>query len=305
MCVLTRPFSNPVRHRREVGWAASLGIHRQQSSLRSASAIPVGLRQNYGAKAIMSRSDRAEKIEQNFKFIRERSNALKHGVFTPVATLPGEDPREFEALHSALVKEWAPVGPTEEDAVLSIAKAMLRKGRLQKFLRGKALACTLDATHPAYDEVKALRAFSSALEIAPDFLDGPLNCLSEKLKDRLKRQFPPEKFETISARARAIQNEINSAILPSLERCDKPLEMSYLEAAEIVTQDDFKHEIALEERIDAMIDRAVKRLVQAKAMKQMLHTMSLNGGSDHSKSLPSNKGNGSTKKRASGSPSEF
>src|SRR5262249_3116302 len=132
--------------------------------------------------------------------------------------------------------------------------------------------------------------------------DGPLNCLSEKLKERLKREFPPENFETISARARAIQNEINSAILPSLERCDKPLEVSFLEAADIVTQDDFKHEIALEERIDAMIDRAVKRLVQAKAMKQMLNSMSLNGGSDHSRTLPSNKGNGSTK-RSQPSPS--
>jgi hypothetical protein len=51
----------------------------------------------------------------------------------------------------------------------------------------------------------------------------------------------------------------------------------------------------VDERIEAMIDRAVKRLVQAKAMKQMLDTASPNGGSDHSKKLPSNKRNGSAK----------
>jgi hypothetical protein len=32
----------------------------------------------------------------------------------------------------------------------------------------------------------------------------------------------------------------------------------------------FKQELALDERLDAMIDRAVKRLIQTKAMKQML-----------------------------------
>jgi hypothetical protein len=58
--------------------------------------------------------------------------------------------------------------------------------------------------------------------------------------------------------------------LPSLERCYKPIDISFLEAASILEQDDFKNEIALEERIDAMIDRLVKRLVQIKAMKQML-----------------------------------
>jgi hypothetical protein len=164
---------------------------------------------------------------------------------------------------------------------------MWRKARLQKFLRGKVLACRTDASHPGYDEVDTLRHFSNVLEFAPDCLDELLSgrFLSEKLKERLKREFPPEDFETISTRARAIQNEINSARLPSLERCDKPVQVSFLEAASIVTQDDFKNEIAVEERIDAMIDRAVKRLVQAKAMKQMLGT-SPNGGGGQSKKLP-------------------
>ena len=47
-------------------------------------------------------------------------------------------------------------------------------------------------------------------------------------------------------------------------------------AAAIVGLEDFKNEIALEERIGAMINAAVKRLVQNKAMKQMLRTSSAN-----------------------------
>jgi hypothetical protein len=64
----------------------------------------------------------------------KRPNAHKHGVFGATAILPGEDEREFDELHSALVEEWLPAGATEEDAVLSIAKAVWRKRRVQRFL---------------------------------------------------------------------------------------------------------------------------------------------------------------------------
>jgi hypothetical protein len=49
----------------------------------------------------------------------KRPNAQKHGVFTVNPVMPGEDPREFEQLHFALIDEWQPSGPTEEDAVFS------------------------------------------------------------------------------------------------------------------------------------------------------------------------------------------
>ena len=207
---------------------------------------------------------------------RKQPNAQKHGMFSLVAILPGEDPRLFAALHSAVVKEWAPDGPTEDDAVLSIAKGLWRKARLQKFLEGKVTACRLDGSHPAFDRVNALRGVCGVLEVAPEYLDELLNRLPEDLKERLKGQFPPRDFESNSARAQAVRNEINSVILPELQRFDKPLAVSFLEASDILTQDDFKHEIAVEERIDAMIDRAVKRLMQTKAMKQILATSKIN-----------------------------
>ena len=33
-------------------------------------------------------------------------NAQKHGAFSVCPTIPGEDPREFQELHSALIDEW-------------------------------------------------------------------------------------------------------------------------------------------------------------------------------------------------------
>ena len=89
-----------------------------------------------------------------------RPNALKHGAFSKVAILPGEDPREFEELHSALIEEWAPTGPTEEDAVLSIAIGIWRKRRVQKFLQAKIAVWRADpedlwrCQHPPYTSLR-------------------------------------------------------------------------------------------------------------------------------------------------------
>jgi hypothetical protein len=210
---------------------------------------------------------------------RKQPNALKHGAFIQMTILPGEDARAFEKLHMDLIEEWDPIGPTERDAVLTIAKGIWRKCRIQGFLLGKALACSLDPTHPAYDEVSALRAFCDVLEIAPDLLDERLYRLSKEVRQHLELKVPPENFDSTSARARAIQKEITSVLLPPLERVEKPVEVHFFESAEIVSKEDFQHEIDLEERIDAMIGRATKLLIQTKAMKQILGQPSPKKGS--------------------------
>jgi len=184
--------------------------------------------------------------------------------------LPGENVREFAKLHLAVREEWNPIGPTEEDAVLTIAKGIWRKGRIQGFLLGKALACSFDPTHPAYDEVSVLRGFCKLLEIEPDLLYKQLHCLSEEVRQHLDLQVPVRNFNSTSARARAIQKEITSVLLPALERVEKPVEAYLYESAAIVSMEDVQQEIALDEHIDATIERAIKRLIQSKTIKQMV-----------------------------------
>ena len=105
----------------------------------------------------------SSKLKKN-QFLR----AVKHGAFAKTAILPGEDPKEFEELHSAVIEEWAPVvGPTEEDAVLSIAKGIWRKRRFQKFLHAKIAKCRADREHPLYDEAQAVRTLLNTLETYP------------------------------------------------------------------------------------------------------------------------------------------
>jgi hypothetical protein len=132
------------------------------------------------------------------------------------------------------------------------------------------MACRLDGSHPAFDGIHALKGVFGVLEVAPYCLDELISRLSEDLQKRLKQKFPPLDFDSNAERAQAIKKEIDLVILPELELIDKLREVSFLEASDILTPDDFKHEIALEERIDATIDRLIKRLIQIKAMKRIL-----------------------------------
>ena len=77
-------------------------------------------------------------------------NAQKHGVFAATAILPGEDHKEFQKLLCDLLMEWNPNGPTEEEAVLSIAKAIWRKRRVQAFLDIQVAKNRFDPSHKGF-----------------------------------------------------------------------------------------------------------------------------------------------------------
>src|SRR6516165_1832629 len=62
-----------------------------------------------------------------------RKNALKHGAFSDDLILPGESKREFSSLLQRLFDEWKPNGALEEDTVLTLAKHIWSKRRLERF----------------------------------------------------------------------------------------------------------------------------------------------------------------------------
>jgi hypothetical protein len=246
---------------------------------------------------------------------RKHLNAVKHGAFAKTAVLPGEDLAEFEELHSDLIQEWTPVGPTEEDAVLSIAKGVWRKRRAQKLLQARILQCRFDPKHPLYDEGEKVLRFFNILETAPftalvdtspEVFDGFYDAAVPKFLTAFQAKYleekcPRENFKSGSAWLQAVRNEILFSLLPSYEMPGEWPDVLLGRAAEFLTPDVFKQELAVDERVDAMIDRAVKRLVQTKAIKQMLDHPSPNGkdpnGKDRQqrKARPSGKPNGPTK----------
>jgi hypothetical protein len=95
----------------------------------------------------------------------------------------------------------------------------------------------------------------------------------------LEQKFPRWKFRTVLQWAEALADEIDEITgeIPSAPMADtwmakeavKGLNLgSLLYSSETFWGDVFKDELSLE-RLDAMIDRAVKRLMQMKTMKQM------------------------------------
>jgi hypothetical protein len=105
----------------------------------------------------------------------------------------------------------------------------------------------------------------------------------------LKQEFPRSNYPSTSEWAEAVIMEIKSVLLPaappSMEATEpgegdlpEPLRQMPGEFQVIASithaRKDFEADLNLHERLDAMIHRQVKHLIQLKAMKQMLHQTS-------------------------------
>ena len=89
------------------------------------------------------------------------TNALKHGAYSDVVILPGEDIEEVKVLHRALIEEWNPEGASQHDKVMNITKNMWRKQRfsrhLQRDIAGKQNKIWRDLRKKAgYDRIVAM-----------------------------------------------------------------------------------------------------------------------------------------------------
>jgi hypothetical protein len=207
-------------------------------------------------------------------------NALKHGVFSRQTLIPGEDGEVYLELWSALKDEWNPEGATEEDAVVSIARAIWRKRRLQKFLQARLLKNSSDINHPSFDVALGLYSFAWAMDVQikrgkqPEktFADYAPQLLRSGTIAMLQDKYPRAAFATGTEWAAAIVTEINSNLLPRLTDDDPEViaKEKWRISLESFTNDEFGEELAIDERLEAMIDRAIKRLIQLKAMKQIL-----------------------------------
>ena len=228
------------------------------------------------------------------KLTDDHLNAIKHGAFSRVLILPWESVSEFAGLYGDLIDEWKPVGRTEQDAVLSIAKGIWRKRRMQVFLRDELETHSCDPNHVAYNEAEMLCTLSHAIETAPDKFETWLTGLPTQKANDLRRKFPRENFQSDSDWVKAVQHEIASNLLPAAMRLGPVENFVGHSASVLFTDEAIEHDIGVEERIDAMIDKAIKRLVQTKAMKQMLGFSTIENRDQLKSKRPSNgKPNGS------------
>jgi hypothetical protein len=205
------------------------------------------------------------------KFKRKHPNAQKHAVFSKFLILPGENPREFQKLMEELAEEWQPEGKTEADAVLEIAKGIWLKRRVQLFLKIEGIKNAGNPDHPSYDERIGLHAFLAYAERFPEsaFLHGA-RYLRKGLLDALVKKYPRSEVTSNEEWFTELKKEITS-LFPLYDHAySDEFHLGLMNAAATFSGDLFERAIMLDERLNAAIDRATKRLIQIKAMKQML-----------------------------------
>jgi hypothetical protein len=203
-------------------------------------------------------------------------NATKHGAFSRIALFPGEDRGEFERLCAAVVDEYRPAGPTEEDAVFTIATVMWRKRRQQMYIAAKT-------AERQNSREQAARSALGALLLEPDSIARVLKTCAPDIRERVEKKFPAGDSPTESGWNAAMRDYLavllrSELIPPDGEAVPEPEPDPYdLTAAffaprssEVSDEDLLESELKVIERMDAVIDRAVKRLVQIRTMKQLL-----------------------------------
>jgi hypothetical protein len=285
---MTKP-SHPIPHllkpSPELVTESAKELSRSHYALKDTSSSPAKRRLAVEARGYRSR--RNDAVTRNQK--RKRPNAQKHGVFSVSPVIAGEDPREFEKLHSALIGEWTPSGPTEEEAVFSLADAMWRKRRTQKFVQAKVIANTLAPCHPAFDEAFGLVYFIHLVGFEPETaFEKRSTCLRADKVNYLNQKFPRSNYKSTSEWAEAVKDEIQTVLLPAAapslygpEPAKEPDDLTagfrhiirdFQLVTSIIHANQFlEYDLDLQERLDARIARLVKHLVQTKVMKQMLH----------------------------------
>ncbi len=187
--------------------------------------------------------------------------ALKHGAFSAAKILPGEDPKEFAKLLADVKAELRPSGPIEDEYVLSIACALWRKRRLaifQKAAHARKLYGPIfeHADKPGWDEEAAqLRHMMNKLK---DF--------REVAQAQLEARDSIHEFESGVDKIADTVCELLDKSRKEFEEEDKVL-YALAKMGDTATPEHLVKLLELEERLDATLERSIKRLMQFKSMK--------------------------------------
>lgn len=155
-------------------------------------------------------------------------NALRHGVYSMTAVLPGEDQAAFDKLHRDLIAEYSPDGASECDIVQTMAALTWRKQNLKTIRLAVLVQGRLSSV---IDDMVAAR-FPGHAEIATH----------------------PKSQEIIELAKAKVCEELGDVY-------------ALLELGEAASFDSLSKVLDFEERLDGMIVRCLKRLLLARGVK--------------------------------------
>jgi hypothetical protein len=198
-------------------------------------------------------------------------NALSHGAFSTALILPGEDFEEFKALHASVIEEFRLEGQMEEDAGSDLAKIMWRKLRVSRYFANKAARAAekqkvLDMDRDGNIEnirqfLRDGRAGKLPLEITREYL---LNHFGPTYGFEILSRYPQQ----VASSNEKYKNLLRSVLTLDLKRfCDPHRQPEFEEDYSSGTF--VESEIKVEERLNAQLEKAIKRLAQIRALKSL------------------------------------
>jgi hypothetical protein len=196
----------------------------------------------------------------------KKRNALKHGANAREVMLWSERYEDYESLRAGLNKEYTPDGVTEEYLVRSLLDLYWRRRRLDCYEQ-ITIQKRLDAIREGNEHshhVENLRSFASEFNEATseEKVEALLARLSPLYRNTIRQEWPLQTGEDASTwGAKIAKGLLYLKPSPRHENAD--------EFMKIVDRDTFDISLARIERLDAQIDRTIKRLMQVKTMKQM------------------------------------
>jgi hypothetical protein len=196
----------------------------------------------------------------------KKRNALKHGVNAKEVMLWSEKYEDYESLRAGLNQEYSPDGSTEEYLVRSLFHLCWRRRRLD-CLEQITIQKRLDQIredNEASRHIENLAALASEFEQADSVekVEAILTRISPDYSDIILSRWPFEAGADPVAWGAKIGEGL--ARLEPETRCEGADEF-----IEIVDLETFDEDLVRIERLDAMINRTIKHLMQVKTMKQM------------------------------------
>jgi hypothetical protein len=196
----------------------------------------------------------------------KKRNALKHGANVKEVMLWSEKYEDYESLRADLYVEFSPAGSTEEYLVRALLDLRWRRRRLDCYDR----ITTQKRLSEIRKENKSIRNRENVAAFATEFKEADSVEKVEAVLSKLPAGYELAILSHWPLEVGADPVTWGSKIGKALARWKPETRHEGAdEFVEVFDLDTFDDDLARVERLDAMIDRTIKRLMQVKTMKQM------------------------------------
>jgi hypothetical protein len=201
---------------------------------------------------------------------RGKPNALKHGAYAQKVLLWGETREDYESLRARCFDEYCPDGPSEEYLVESLVDLLVRRGRVVRYseikLKDRLTRIRTINHHVPY--LERISSFASSFEklTSAEEVNKQLARIGTSHRDYILEAWPLAKDGDEKTRGAKIAKGLAAMKVPEILEKGK----EFVAAFDV---NSIEYLLMPLERIDAEIERVLKRLVQTKSMKQALYRL--------------------------------